>query len=166
MNTYTHLTDAQFTELLSGVESPELLHHVQGCAGCGAELERVRSAVESFNRVTMAWAQRQSVGIQVPVAPERRWFAIPTWSMAGGLAAVLAVAGLAAGVHVERSHQEAAPVVEVATGPTEAAVSEDNRLMMAIDSELRQTETAVIPAAELGRAQSRSKQGLSRRAEN
>lgn len=163
MTAHIHLTDAQFTDLLSGTETPDVLHHVQGCVVCGAELERVRSAVESFNGLSLLWAQREAGRIQTPAVPERRWSIAPTWSMAGGLAVVLVVAGLAAEVHLERLHQEAAPAVEMAAAPTEAAVSEDNRLMAAIDNELHQPVTAAIPVEELDSAQGRSRQSATRR---
>lgn len=160
-----HLTDAQFTDLLSGTETPGTLHHVHACSTCAAEFERVRSSMESFNGLSLAWAQREAPSrIPVPAIPERRWFFTPAWSMAGGLAAVLAVAGLAAGTFLDHSHHTAAPAVEVAaTAPTNASLSDDNRLMAAIDDELRRPDPAVAQAEALGAPHIHAKERSSRR---
>lgn len=160
-----HLTDEQFTDLLSGTQTPEVLHHAQSCVACGLELERVRSSMESFNTMSLAWARRESVRIKAPAVSSRRsWMTVPTWSMASGLAAVLVVAGMMAGVHLERSHDvtgrsEAA----AAAGPTEAAVVADNQLMAAIEDELGRQEAAPIAAADTGATHARARQTTSRR---
>lgn len=162
-----HLTDAQFTDLLSGTETPDILHHLHACPTCAEEFERVRSSMESFNDISLAWAQREaSTRVPVPAIPERRWFFTPAWSMAGGLAAVLAVAGLAAGTFLDHSHHTAAPAaVEVAAAaPTDASISDDNRLMAAIDDELRRPDPAVAQAEALGAPHIHPKERSSRRA--
>ena len=167
MTSQAHLSDAQFTDLLSGTETPDILHHIHACPACAAEFERVRSSMESFNGLSLAWAQREApTRVPVPTIPERHWGLAPAWSMAGGLAAVLAVAGLAGGAFLDRAHHHTASpaAVEVAAAaPSDAAISDDNRLMAAIDDELRRPDPAVVEAEAVGAPHVRSKERSSRR---
>ena len=137
-----HLTDEQFTDLLSGDRTADASRHMLACAQCQSEFERVQASIEDFVTLSLEWAgPRASRSILAPSAFVRGWQSASSWATA---AAVLAAAILF-GVHQGRLLSP--DVISVASSqPAESAseVAEDNRLLMAIDKEIRwQTESPV-----------------------
>jgi hypothetical protein len=137
-----HLTDEQFTDLLSGDYTTDASRHMLACAQCQVEFERVQSSIEDFVTVSLEWAERRaSTSISAPSAFLRGWQSANSWAVA---AAVLAAAILF-GVHQGRLLSP--DVISVASSqPAESAseVADDNRLLMAIDKEIRwQTESPI-----------------------
>jgi hypothetical protein len=135
-----HLTDEQFTGLLSGDCPMDATRHVMVCTQCQREFERVQASIEDFVTVSLAWAERRaSTSIAAPSAFVRGWQSASSWAAA---AAVLA-AVILFGVH--REGMLTPDVISVASGqPAESAseVADDNRLLRAIDKEIRwQTES-------------------------
>ena len=134
-----HLTDEQFTDLLSGDYTADARRHMLACAQCQGEFERVQASIEDFVTLSLEWAgPRASTSISAPSAFVRGWQSASSWATA---AAVLAAAILF-GVHHGRPD-----VTSIASSqPAESAseVADDNRLLMAIDKEIRwQTESPI-----------------------
>jgi anti-sigma-K factor RskA len=137
-----HLTDEQFTELLSGDCPADASRHMLACTQCQCEFERVQASIEDFVTLSLEWAEkRASASIPPPSALVRGWQSASSWA---ATAAVLAAAVLF-GVHQKRIMTP--EVISVASNqPAESAseVADDNRLLMAIDKELRwQTESPI-----------------------
>jgi anti-sigma-K factor RskA len=130
-----HLTDEQFTDLLSGDYTAEASRHMLACAQCQEEFERVQASIEDFVTLSLEWAKRRaSTSISAPWAFIRGWHSASSWAAA---AAILAAAILF-GLHQGRL---LSPDVISVSGsqPAESAseVADDNRLLMAIDKEIR-----------------------------
>jgi hypothetical protein len=137
-----HLTDEQFTGLLSGDYIGDASRHLLACAQCQSEFERVQASIEDFVNLSLEWAgPRASTSITAPSAFVRGWHSASSWATA---AAVLAAAILF-GVHHGRLLTP--DVISLASSqPAESAseVADDNRLLMAIDKEIRwQTESPI-----------------------
>ena len=137
-----HLTDEQFTELLSGDCPMDASRHMMACAQCQHEFERVQASIEDFVTVSLEWAERRaSTSIAAPSAFVRGWQSASSWAAP---AAVLA-AVILFGVH--REGMLTPDVISVAISqPAESAseVADDNRLLVAIDKEIRwQTESPI-----------------------
>ena len=145
-----HLTDEQFTELLSGDYSSDANRHLQSCAQCQAEFQQVQTSIEDFAAAGLEWVEKwASRPVQPPI---RAWQPGSTWSAA---AAVLAAAVLF-GVHQEL-RMRVPPVVPgggASAARFETEVADDNRLMLAIDKEIHwqaNSPIAVYSLAEGGR---------------
>jgi hypothetical protein len=137
-----HLTDEQFTELLSGDCPMDATRHMMVCTQCQREFERVQASIEDFVTVSVEWAERRaSTSIAAPSAFVRGW------QSASSLAAAAAVLAAAILFGVHREGMLTPDVLSVANSqPAESAseVAEDNRLLMAIDKEIRwQTESPI-----------------------
>ena len=125
-----HLTDEQFTDLLSGEYPIEACRHMKTCAQCRSEFDRVQASIEDFNTLGLLWAQkRPSPRIPPPAAFLHGW-----QSLSMRAAAAVLLAGVLFGAWQEKRMQ--APL-SATTPHSEAQVADDNRLMMAIDKEIR-----------------------------
>lgn len=161
-----HLTDEQFAELLIGATPAAVQEHLEACAECAAEAERVAGAIGSFARESRLWAERRAAAGPVLAAAQRPSFAGASmiarpqvWA-----AAALAVA-IGIGVTISAHHEQSQQAVvvqpamqtqtvaqvsvpgEAMTKPETAAprtgrvtpskLKADNQLLSAIDGELR-----------------------------
>jgi hypothetical protein len=130
-----HLTDEQFTDLLSGDYTGDASRHMLACAQCQGEFERVQASIEDFVNLSLEWAgPRASTSITAPSAFVRGWHSASSWATA---AAVLAAAILF-GIHHGRLLT--ADVVSISgsqAAESASEVADDNRLLMAIDKEIR-----------------------------
>jgi ferric-dicitrate binding protein FerR (iron transport regulator) len=142
-----HLTDEQFTELLSGEYPPEASRHMRMCAQCRSEFERVQTSIEDFGALGLLWAeQRPSPRISAPSAFLRAW---QTQSMRTA-AAVLLAALLFAAYQEKRTQPPAVDPITAATAArSESQLADDNRLMMAIDKEIRWQADSPVAAENL-----------------
>jgi hypothetical protein len=141
----THLTDAQFNELLLGANPAAVRAHLEACPQCSDEADRVSRAIGSFEQQSRLWAERRAASrplLATQPQPVFPWLHRPqAWT-----AAALAIA-LAAGVGVSaRNHH--APVVQTQVAATQpapevspATLKADNDLLSAIDGELRADES-------------------------
>lgn len=158
-----HLTDEQFTELLSGDCPLDASRHMQACGQCRSEFRRVQSSLEDFASLGLAWAeQRASASISTPSAFVRRWQSASRWAAA---AAVLAAVLL--GVHQER--RMPAPEVSIAgsqQADSASEVADDDRLMIAIDKEIRWQTESPISVDDLATSAKTPHSQLSRRLTN
>jgi hypothetical protein len=150
-----HLTDEQFTELLSGEYPFDASRHMKTCAQCRSEFERVQASIEDFGAAGLLWAEkRPSPRISAPSAFLHGWH-----SLSMRTAAAVLLAGILFGAYQEKKTQ--APVAGIFTAATpahsESQVADDNRLMMAIDKEIRWQADSPVAVESLteGRNQSR-----------
>jgi hypothetical protein len=145
-----HLSDEQFSELLYG-DCPSnnpfnATRHLLACGECQAELERVRAALDDFADLGHRWSeQRASTSIATPSILVRNWQSVSSGAAA---AAVLALAVLFA-VNQERK----TPEIPAATSQRTDFASEvaaDDRLMIAIDNEIRWQTQSPVSTQDLG----------------
>jgi hypothetical protein len=159
-----HLTDEQFTDLLSGDYTTDASRHLLACTPCQGEFEQVQASIEDFVALSLEWAERRaSTSISAPSAFVRGWQSASSWAAA---AAVLAAAILF-GVHQGRLLSP--DVISVAgSQPAESAseVADDNRLLMAIDKEIRWQPESPISIDDLTASAGRPHARLSRGSRN
>jgi hypothetical protein len=129
-----HLTSEQFTDLLIGDCSLEVRRHVDTCQQCQDECKQVQSAIDGFGAAGLEWAEQRA---PMSVSPSSQLFlqcrSLGTWAAAALLAAAV----------LFEVHQgwivptPAANNVATQAVASTADVADDNRLMMAIDQEIR-----------------------------
>jgi hypothetical protein len=159
-----HLTDEQFTDLLSGDHTADASRHMHACAQCQCEFERVQASIEDFVTLSLEWAGPQaSTSISVPSAFVREWQSASSWTTA---AAVLAAAILF-GVHqVRLLSPDVISVAGSQSAESASEVADDNRLLMAIDKEIRWETESPIPLDDLTASAGRPHAQTSRRLRN
>jgi hypothetical protein len=159
-----HLTDEQFAGLLSG--DCDAGDHLLECAQCRHELRTVQASLEDFASVSLEWAeQRASTSISTRSVLLRGWQSASAWTATA--AAILTAAVLFAGPYQRRTQTTLATSVAVSrTADSDAEVAGDNRLMMAIDKEMRWQPQSLISANELATSGRRSRQTPSPRLTN
>jgi len=97
----SHLTDAQFTDLLLGEIPSAVTAHLDACARCAEEAQRVSSAIGSFEQQSRLWAERRASTqpVQTPSrSPLLGWLHLPASSSAWSTAAVAVVLALSVGI--------------------------------------------------------------------
>jgi hypothetical protein len=161
-----HLTDEEFTGLLLGSSSASVTAHVDACAQCAEEAQRVSGAIGSFEQMSRSWAEQRVASRPGRAALERpafSWFARPAALMRpAGWSAVAAAVVLAATLGI--THRDTRPLVGAPDGvsapaqqgpveametgqpaaPTAATLKADNDLLSAINGELN---ASVAPPA-------------------
>ena len=140
--TNQHLSDDQLDDVLAGDADLEVTRHLQSCKPCRAEIENLRDALAEFNAASLEWAEKQA-----PVAIPSRTRSIPRWQSISSVAA----AAIVAAAFIFGSFQpKTTPVAHTEAVAQQDNVAEDNRLMAAIDSEIRwQAESpASLPASD------------------
>jgi hypothetical protein len=139
-----HITDEQFAGLLSGDRAIDTSDHLLGCAQCRQEFKAVQASLEDFASLSLEWAeQRASTSISTPSVLIRGWQSASAWTAAA--AAILTAAVLFGGQH-QRTTQapQATSVAGGQAADSDSEVADDNRLMMAIDKEIRgQTQVLI-----------------------
>jgi hypothetical protein len=140
----THLTDAQFTELLLGANPAAVRAHLEACPQCSDEADRVSRAIGSFEQQSRLWAERRAASrplLATQPQPVFPWLHRPHAWTAAALAIALAV-GI--GVTVRNDHPRAVQLqakVQSAPVVSPATLKADNELLSAIDGELRADES-------------------------
>ena len=156
-----HLTNEQFTGLLSG--DCETSDHLLECAQCRHEFQAVRASLKDFASLSLEWAeQRASTSISTRSVLLRGWQSASAWMAAA--AAVLTAAVLFAGQH--QRNPQAISVAPTQAADSDSEVADDNRLMMAIDKEMRWQPQTLISANELATPGRRSRETPSPRLTN
>ena len=140
-----HLTNQQFTGLLIGDCSLEVRRHVDACPRCQEEFKQVQSAIDCFGAAGLEWAeQRAPLAISASSQLFSQCRSLGTWAAAALLAAAVLF-------EVHQGWIVPTPAADnVATEVVESTsdVADDNRLMMAIDQEIRwQAESPLSMAA-------------------
>jgi hypothetical protein len=153
--TNSHLSDADFTELLLGSIPAHVAAHLNACSGCAEEARRVSNAIGGFERQSRVWAERRAATQQSVQASPRNpilaWLQRPvgiaTWSAATAALLLAATMGLH---HLDQPVSQDIPVASVAPAQqqvTPAKLKEDNDLLYAIDDEMK---ADVSPASAYG----------------
>ena len=82
----SHLTDAQFTDLLLGTIPHAVTAHLEACPQCAEEAHRVSGAIGSFAQQSQLWAERRAAArpmLQPACQPLLSWLDRPAaWSAA------------------------------------------------------------------------------------
>jgi hypothetical protein len=153
----SHLTDEQFTNLLLGTCTTSVRAHLQECAQCSQEAERVSNAIAGFEQQSRLWAERRAASLPALQADRRPGFAWIYRPQAWTVAALTIALGLGIGVSVRRAsvpqdHKlaEQPPMMQVhrAAVVSPSTLKADNDLLSAIDGELRADEST--PASVYG----------------
>ena len=156
-----HLTEEQFAGLLSG--ACDTNDHLLECAQCRHELRTVQASLEDFASLSLEWAEeRASKSISTRSVLLRGWQSASAWTAAA--AAVLTAAVLFAGQH--QRNPRAFSVVATQAADSDSEVADDNRLMMAIDKEMRWQPQTLISVDELAAPGRRSRETPSPRLTN
>jgi hypothetical protein len=97
-----HLSDEQFTDLLLGTIPPAVTTHLEGCARCAEEAQRVSGAIGSFSFQSQVWAERRAAA-GPELSPYRQpllsWLDRPAaWTAAAATLVLAVVVGAGAGV--------------------------------------------------------------------
>jgi hypothetical protein len=160
-----HLSEDQIDDHLIGDLNVAAAAHLAGCEACAQRVARAEKPLENFRDVTMAWSERRSATMPMPSAPvqELVWQRRTGWAMASFVLVVGFAAGGAGRALFTMSTQTAdasattpdsasprvaAPAVvavEAGYDVSPQRVSEDNRMLKAIDQQL--DATADTPAA-------------------
>jgi hypothetical protein len=151
-----HLTDEQLAGLLSG--DCDARDHLLGCAQCQQEFRTVQASLEDFAFLSLEWAeQRASTSISTRSVLLRGWQSASARTAAA--AAVLTAAVLFAGQYQRRTQTPQATSVAVSqAADSDSEVADDNRLMMAIDKEIRWQTQPLISVDELANPGRRSRE--------
>lgn len=72
MNAAVHLTDDQIDDYLIGDLAESWNAHVATCAECQVRIAELKSAIDSFKDVSLAWSERQSATVPVRLAGSTR----------------------------------------------------------------------------------------------
>jgi hypothetical protein len=159
-----HLTDEQFTDWLSGDYTSDASRHMGTCIQCQGEFERVQSSIEDFVTLSLEWAKpRAATSISVPSAFVRGWQSASSWAAAAAVLAAAILFGLHQGKLLSPD------VISVASNqPAESPseVADDNRLLLAIDKEIRWQAESPISIDDLTASAGRPHAQPSRRLRN
>jgi hypothetical protein len=156
-----HLTDEQFAGVLCG--DCDHSDHLLECAQCRRELRAVQASLADFASLSLEWAeQRASASISTRSVLLRSWQSASALTAAA--AAVLTAAVLFAGQH-QRTPQ-ALSIAPIQAAVSDSEVADDNRLMMAIDNEMRWQPQTLLSTNELATLGRRSRETPSPRLTN
>jgi hypothetical protein len=148
----SHLTDAQFSELLLGTKPTAVRAHLEACTQCSDEAARVSLALGSFEQQSRLWAERRAASQPIldsqrqPIFP---WLHRPQAWTAAALAIAL-TAGIAVTVRNDisarkdqpRAVQQQIAIAKPVPALSPSTLKADNELLSAIDGELRADESA------------------------
>jgi hypothetical protein len=151
-----HLTDEQFAGLLSGDCDPD--DHLLECPQCRQELRKVQASLEDFASLSLQWAEeRATTSISTRSVLLSGWQSASAWTAAA--AAVLTAAALFAGQFQPGTKTpRASSVAGAQAADSDSEVADDNRLMMAIDKEMRWQPQTLISVDELTSPGKRSRE--------
>ena len=126
----------------------------------------MQASLEDFASLSLEWAeQRASTSISTRSVMLRSWQSASAWTAAA--AAVLTAAVLFAGQFQPGTKTpQAISVVGVQAADSDSEVADDNRLMMAIDKEMRWQPQTLISVDELASPGRRSRETPSPRLTN
>ena len=127
-----HLTDEQFSDLLAGDCPLDAMRHMKTCPQCQREFEQVQASIEEFGAAGLQWAERRPAPrISASSAMIRGWNPLTARTAAAGLLAAALFATY------QEKRMQAPNTDTLLPARSEAQVADDNRLMLAIDKEIR-----------------------------
>jgi hypothetical protein len=137
-----HITHEEMTDLLMGARTSTLECHLQTCAGCREELERVKSSLALFRTASHAWSESESsesAAWQPVIKLPRASAHISWWKMAAVAAVMLTVFATAYRIKKNFSADSAAKMTTsqpVTTASLQDQIAEDNELLAQVNSEI------------------------------
>lgn len=143
MNSAVHLTDDEIDHYLIGDPGKETAAHLATCEACRLRASAITNPIQGFNAVSLAWSERQSATLNVPLAkldgrPARRRAA---WAAAA--AAALTVSVTVTLIRHETPAPTPANAVRHAPAPVqsfsaerEAQIQQDNQMLQEIHREI------------------------------
>jgi len=149
-----HLTDDQFIDCAIGLEPDATIsQHLAYCELCRAELTVFGSSVNSFNRAAQSWSESRPIpGLQAPSRKQRApWVPRPLFATASWALAACVLFGTAISTAIHRHQGHVSPDIASTTESQEdspAQIEQDNKLLMAIEREIRVDDRS--PAQEYG----------------
>jgi predicted anti-sigma-YlaC factor YlaD len=168
-----HITQDEMTELLMGTRTSTLDCHLQACAECREELERVKSSLALFRTASHAWSE--SLGSEVsemqPVLslPRARrihasWGEASWWKLAAVAAVLLIV--FAAAYRIKRTSvndntaKGTTPNAVVAESSqnqiAQDQIAQDNELLAQVNSEISESVPTPMQPLQISAASSNS----------
>jgi predicted anti-sigma-YlaC factor YlaD len=141
-----HLSDEQFAELLMGGSPAQVQAHLQECAKCRAEAERVGGAIWDFSEQSRLWAERRAAervlrtAAQTPRAERESvlaWLVRPQ-SWAGAALAIALAVGI--GMTIEWEHSRTAQQAAT-TAQADAAKAQAGLAAARVEATTAQAET-------------------------
>ena len=151
----SHLTDAQFSDLLAGSSlDSDSEAHLTACPACRADAKALVSSVAEFNVFSNTWAEREAPRrVRTPSRWALRLSAHPAWNT--GLMAVAASIALTVGFYLPQHTASPIPAAGAQAKIAAPAVTDlaaDNRLLSSIDQELSYNTEPSVPLADLKNA--------------
>jgi predicted anti-sigma-YlaC factor YlaD len=155
-----HITQEEMTELLIGTRTSTLDCHLQACAECREELERMKSSLALFRTASHAWSETVAGEVseiqQVLSLPRARTYA--SWWKLAAVTAVLLVVFIAA-YRVERTSvnnntvRVTTPSGEIAES-SQDQIAQDNELLAQVNSEISESVPTPMQPLQISAASS------------
>jgi hypothetical protein len=137
-----HLSESQINDHLIGDLAPAAASHLASCELCDSRVAQAKAPLAGFDSVTLAWSERRSATLPMQRFASLELSLYQRLAWGASMAAALTV-GIAIPVANNQARQEAdAAVYEIATAAvltapaSQAQISNDNRMLQAIDNEL------------------------------
>jgi len=156
-----HITHQEMTELLMGTRTSTLDCHLQACAECRKELERVKASLALFRTASHVWSE--SAASEAPqmqramALPRTRAYA--SWWTFAAVAAVLLIV-FAAVYRIERNPTPSNTAqVTPATSIVRSAqdqIAQDNELLAQVNSEISESVPTPMQPLQISAASSDS----------
>ncbi|HEY1678822.1 MAG TPA: hypothetical protein VGG04_13995 [Candidatus Sulfotelmatobacter sp.] len=140
-----HITHEEMTELLMGNRTSTLDSHLQACAECREELDRVKSSIGSFRTASHAWSESVAgeTAETQPVISLPRARSYASWWRLAAVAAVLLIV-FAAAYRMERkpaidSTAKVTTPGAVIVQSSQDQIAQDNELLAQVNSEIAES---------------------------
>ena len=155
-----HITHEEMTELLMGSRTSTIECHLQACAQCREEVDRVKGSLESFRVSSHAWSESANEAAETPqvIAFSRK----PAygWLRLAAVAAVLIIVFAAAYRINKNSSIESTAKITTSSATTATSsqdqIVEDNELLAQVDSEISEAVPMPMQPLQISAASSTS----------
>jgi hypothetical protein len=157
-----HITQEEMTELLMGTRTSTLDCHLQACAECRDELERVKSSLALFRTASHAWSERaasKTSEMQQVISLPRATSYASWWKLAAVAAVLLIVFAAAYRIKRTSPNGNTAKVTTPSTITTESSqnqIAQDNELLAQVNSEISESVPTPMQPLQISAASSNS----------
>lgn len=144
-----HLKEEELLTLLLGqAQDLHATHHLQICSACRKEVRELQEALTDYKELSLAWAEHTEMGVASAATSTHFWTTHPAWAFA---LAIPVVALLVLFFSLPSSRPWPHPYGAVSiTRDSAAQIAADNRVLEAMDQDLRYSSDAMyVPASEL-----------------
>ena len=156
-----HITHEEMTELLMGARTSTLDCHLQACAECREELERVKSSLAMFSSASHSWSESAAAEAtemqRVITLPRVRTYT--SWWKVAAVTAVLLVVFAAAyriekGSPIDNSAKVITPAINAES--SQSQIAQDNELLAQVNSEISESVPTPMQPLQISAASSDS----------